>query len=206
MIPISGVQSFSTVDYPGLHSCVLFAQGCPWRCRYCHNTELQKFDSVHLLNQWNLFEGFLQRRRMLLDAVVFSGGEVTAHSNLKAAMSRVKELGFKVGLHTAGVYPTRFKEVLECVDWVGFDVKAPFDERYEKVTGIKNSHKIARESLDYLLDSKVAFQLRCTVHPLLLSENDVDSVRKQLRGLRGDLVLHIQNFNKRGCKDTELVA
>jgi pyruvate formate lyase activating enzyme len=205
MIPLSGFQSFSTIDYPGLHSCVLFTQGCPWKCRYCHNSELQEFHAEGLRHQWELFWNFLMSRRSLLDAVVFSGGEVTVHSKLMDAMRAVRNEGFKIGLHTAGIYPERLKRVLHLVDWVGFDVKAPFDERYEKVTGIRDSHKAALQSLHYLLESKKAFQLRCTVHPLLLNQADLYDLQLGLNKIQNNLTFVIQSFSKKGCIDEELL-
>ena len=48
----------------------------------------------------------------------------------------VRELGFQVGLHTGGQFPERLARVLPQVDWVGFDVKAPWDA-YERVTGCR---------------------------------------------------------------------
>ncbi len=37
---VGGLVPLTTLDYPGLLACVLFCQGCAWRCRYCHNPEL----------------------------------------------------------------------------------------------------------------------------------------------------------------------
>jgi pyruvate-formate lyase-activating enzyme len=39
-IPVAGVVPLTTVDYPGRLALVVFTQGCPWRCGYCHNTDL----------------------------------------------------------------------------------------------------------------------------------------------------------------------
>ena len=40
---IGGIESFTTVDFPGKLAAVLFCLGCPLRCPYCHNPELQDF-------------------------------------------------------------------------------------------------------------------------------------------------------------------
>ncbi len=40
-LAIGGLVPFSTVDMPGRNAAVVFCQGCPWRCRYCHNGHLQ---------------------------------------------------------------------------------------------------------------------------------------------------------------------
>jgi pyruvate formate lyase activating enzyme len=40
LIDVGGITPFTTIDYPGQLAAVLFLQGCPWRCQYCHNSEL----------------------------------------------------------------------------------------------------------------------------------------------------------------------
>ena len=59
---------------------------------------------------------WLETRRGLLDAVVFSGGELTAQPGLAPAIRAVRALGFAIGLHTGGAYPRRVAEVIGDVD------------------------------------------------------------------------------------------
>ena len=110
---------------------------------------------------------FLQRRRGLLDAVVFSGGEPTLQAGLAAAMREVRAMGYQIGLHTAGIDPSRLREVLPLVDWVGLDIKTTFDD-YTGVSGAPHSGRRARQSLAVLLESGVAYEVRTTVDPSLL--------------------------------------
>lgn len=78
-------------------------------------------------------------------------------------------MGFKIGLHSAGMHVRRFERVLSQLDWVGFDVKAPF-AAYEQITRVRGSAAPARRSLDALLASGVDYECRTTAHPALLSE------------------------------------
>ena len=73
-IKVGGVETFSTVDFPEHMSAVVFLQGCPWRCPFCHNTSLQPLDATTGF-VWEKFLEFLEKRKGILDAVVFSGGE-----------------------------------------------------------------------------------------------------------------------------------
>ena len=134
---IGGFVPFTATDYPDHLAAVVFCQGCPWRCVYCHNPHLlpARGEAQH---PWVSIAAFLETRRGLLDAVVFSGGEPTFQDALPAAMRSVRDMGFKVGLHTAGIYPRKLAAVLPLVDWIGIDVKAPF-ESYERVTGVSKS-------------------------------------------------------------------
>jgi len=125
---------------------------------------------------------FLRRRQSLLDGVVFSGGEPTLQRALGAAVRSVRGFGFKVALHTAGPWPDRLETVLSDLDWVGFDVKAPF-EAYDAVTGVPGSGERVRASLRLLIDSGVPFETRTTVHPALLDAEALDHLAATLSGM-----------------------
>lgn len=159
---IGGLLPLTTLDYPDHLACVLFCQGCAWRCRYCHNPELIPGRAAGEV-AWQDVLAFLRRRRGLLQAVVFSGGEATLQPALAAAMRGVRELGFKVGLHSAGIKPGALRRVLPLCDWVGLDVKA-LEEEVPLITGVAGSGRANWESLELLLDSGVACECRTTVH------------------------------------------
>ena len=197
-LPIGGVTPFSATDYPGYLSLVIFCQGCPWRCHYCHNPHLQSFTAKgYSRTSWKGVVALLKRRRGLLDAVVFSGGEPTVHPGLLPAIKEAKALGFKVGIHTGGNYPDRFQALLPFVDWVGFDIKAPF-EKYESITQKTKSGRLARTSAEMLLKSGVAYEFRTTVHPDLLTNADLEALGATLKQM-GVKTWVLQEFRKEGC-------
>lgn len=161
---------------------MVYCQGCPWRCSYCHNTHLQpgRIDGDIV---WSEVLQFLRRRRGLLDAVVFSGGEPTAQAGLAQAMRDARAFGYRIGLHSAGIYPRRFAEVLHLVDWVGFDAKAPFDAAYERITGVRASGEAALASARALLASGVDCEFRTTWHADYLSAAELERLAGTLAGL-----------------------
>ena len=182
---IGGFTPLTTIDYPNKLSCVVFCQGCAWRCGYCHNPELIKNHRTSE-RSWQDVYAFLLRRRGLLDAVVFSGGEATLQPHLIPAMTDAKALGFLLGLHSAGIHPSRFARALALADWVGFDVKAlPEDSR--RITNVRGSGEVNWRSLALLLDSGVAYECRTTVHWQLL---DVDAVWRLAQRLHQGGVTH----------------
>ena len=146
----------------------------------------------------------MRRRMGLLDTVVFSGGEPTLQPGLLDAVKEAKALGFSVGLHTAGIYPAKFERLLPWLDWVGFDVKAPF-EAYDTVTRVPGSGARALASLRLLLASGVDHEVRTTVHPALLSATDLlDLVHSLVEmGVRHYV---LQAFRSQGCADSTLTA
>ena len=199
---VGGLARWSSCDWPGQLVATVFLQGCPWRCRYCHNRHLLP---VHGDDEiaWREVLAFLETRRGLLDGVVFSGGEPTVQAALPEAIRAVRALGFRVGLHTGGAAPERLKAVLALLDWVGFDVKASFDD-YARITGVAGSGAAARTSLKHLIDSGVACDLRTTVHPALLDDAALARLADDLATL--GVTSRLQPFRASGCIDAELIG
>jgi len=193
---VGGLIPLSTCDWPGQLAATVFCQGCAWDCAYCHNPHLRPMQA-DAQESWQEVFAFLKTRRGLLDAVVFSGGEPTLQPALLHAVEAVRGLGFRVGLHTAGMAPERFAPLLPLVDWVGFDVKAPFDT-YASITGVERSGDKARASLNMLLASGVPYEVRTTVHPALLTPADMLALRDQLLTL-GVTHYAIQHFRATGA-------
>lgn len=200
---LAGLTPYSSIDYPGCLSAVVWVQGCPWRCRYCHNPHLQSRSTTPQM-RWDEVLAFLQKRVGLLDAVVFSGGEATSDRELGAAMLAVKAQGFRIGLHTAGAYPARLEKVLPLVDWVGLDVKALWDD-YPALTGVPGSGENARKSLELVLRSGVDYQIRTTIHPAWLPEPSLRKLGRILAG-EGVTAVSLQRFRATGCADQALCA
>ncbi len=192
----------SSVDWPGELVATVFCQGCSWDCRYCYNQSLRPVRGDNE-RDWPDILTFLARRRGLLDGVVFSGGEPLLQAALPNAIREIREMGYRTGLHTGGAYPKRFAEVLPFIDWVGFDIKAAFDD-YTRVTKVPGSGDKARQSLELFLASGLAHQTRTTIHPLL---HDAASMARLEADLAAFAITdHVfQTFQANGCVDAELL-
>ena len=202
-LKVGGYTPFSATEYPGLLSAVVFVQGCPWRCGYCHNPHLQPRTSAAALS-WTALLDTLEKRSGLLDAVVFCGGEPTMDPGLGQAMREVRDMGFRIGLETAGIYPARLREVLPLVDWVGIDVKAPF-QHYAGITGVTGNGKPVRDSLAAILASGVDYECRTTVHPAQLPPALLLELAQSLADM-GVRRYVLQQFRATGCQDQALIA
>jgi pyruvate formate lyase activating enzyme len=186
-LAIAGLAPLSTCDWPGRLAATCFLQGCPWRCGYCHNPGLID-PAVPGAIPWSAVRDFLVRRRGLLDGVVFSGGEPTRQPGLPDAVGQVRELGFGVGLHTAGAYPRRLAVVLPQLDWVGLDIKAP-QTQYEAITGLAASGAKAYAALDLVLASGVAHEIRVTVDPTVHRGAEITALVADLRAAGAQAVV-----------------
>jgi len=192
MLKVGGLTRCTTIDYPGELAAVIFCRGCPWRCAYCHNRHLIS-EQADTTIRWEEIIKFLQRRRGLLDAVVFSGGEPTMQPGLHGAIQTVKGLGYKVGLHTAGAFPRVIEQALPLTDWVGMDIKAPFGE-YERITGIPGSGEAARTSSELVRQSGVRHQFRTTLDPFLQKERRIESMQQMVASWGEELILQRMNL------------
>lgn len=181
-LAIAGLEPFSSCDWPGRLVATVFLQGCPWQCTYCHNVAIIDPRAPGTVS-WAQVLDLLGRRVGRLDGVVFSGGEPTRQHGLSDAMRQVRAMGFGVGLHTGGAYPSRLAEVIGLVDWIGLDLKAT-PGTYAAVTGVRGSWERARQSLDLVLDARAAggleVQLRTTVDPTVLDDAHVAEIRSLL--------------------------
>jgi len=182
MLEVGGFTPLSTTDWPDRLVAVVFVQGCPWRCHYCHNADLQPRSGAPQ-GAWVQALDLLRRRQGLLDGVVFSGGEPTLDPSLPQAMSAVRALGFQVGLHTAGIYPDRLQAVLPLVDWVGFDLKAAWAD-YERVTAVPRSGVAVQDSLNRVMTEVrargIGCEIRTTWHPALHDDRAMGDLGAQL--------------------------
>ncbi len=185
-IKIAGVQPYSSIDWPGKLAAVAFLQGCPWKCPYCHNPQMQsrQFLEGFKATPFDDFKALLAKRHGLLDGVVFSGGEPTLDPALPKAVKEVKDMGFAVGLHTSGCYPEQLKAILPMLDWVGLDVKMPLTDpiAYRYITGLSKStpNESVRQCLGMILAAGIDFECRTTAHPVYLPENQLIDLAREL--------------------------
>ncbi len=183
-LAVAGLQPFSSVDFPGRLAAVVFLQGCPWRCSYCHNAELQPRGQGSG-PRWPELRDWLARRLGRLDGVVFSGGEPTLDPALPAALDELRAMGYALGLHTAGLAPRRLGTLLPRLDWVGLDIKAALSDEslHDRITGRRGSPRAVRDSLALLQASGVGFECRSTVHPDWFSDSDLLRLVHELAGV-----------------------
>ena len=175
-IQIGGLVSFTTIDYPGKLAAVLFLCGCPFRCAYCSNPHLIPVKDGEY-DPEKTFE-WLRDRVGKLEGVVFSGGEALMQMDATIDyMRRVRDLGFKIGLHTNGFYPDALKKSSDIVDWVGLDFKAT-RARYKDLTGLDVAYDRMIESLQYWVSTGRGLEVRTTCDPRFISKDDLLEIAK----------------------------
>lgn len=171
---ISGLQKMTLLDYPGKIACTVFLGGCNFRCPFCHNGEL--LDAADAVMQTQELLAFLAKRKGLLDAVCISGGEPTLQPDLAGLLERIREMGYLIKLDTNGSRPEVLKDLVErgLLDYVAMDIKNS-PERYGQTAGAQVELEKIEQSIRYLLEDHVDYELRTTVVAQL---HDADAVLK----------------------------
>ncbi len=171
---IGAIQKFSLIDYPGKICAIIFAQGCNFRCPYCHNPELVLPGSFGAcLSEQDIFL-FLEKRRGKLDAVTITGGEPTIQSSLATLIKKIKSLDYAVKLDTNGSRPDILRDLLNenLLDYVAMDLKAPL-AKYGAIARVEVQPEAIERSMRMIRESGIDHEFRTTVVKTLLSEDDL---------------------------------
>lgn len=136
---IGKINSFETlglVDGPGIRV-VIFLQGCPLRCLFCHNPETWKSNSDLTMTPQQTVD-FIKKYKNYFGedgGVTFSGGEpLNQPDYLLETLKLCKQEGINTCLDTSGVFTKNVEELLEYTDLVILDIKAIDAEGYYKMT------------------------------------------------------------------------
>jgi pyruvate formate lyase activating enzyme len=185
-VKVGGILGFSTLDYPGRPCAVVFMSGCPFRCPFCQNPELIEITEVCKSIEPERVLELIKENRRIVDAIVFTGGEPLQQvKGLARMLQLAKREKFLTKVDTNGFYPEKLREVIDLLDYVAIDVKTSLDpEKYSKAIGRPIGEKAIfnlRRSIELVRSSGVKLELRTTVVPGLVDENDIRKICKELR-------------------------
>lgn len=181
---LAGLQKTTFIDYPEKIACIVFTQGCNFRCGYCHNPEL--FENKEPVLSVPAFFEFLNKRKGKLDGVVITGGEPTLHcKDLIEFIKEVKSLGFLVKLDTNGTHPDVLQELLSenLLDYIAMDIKAPL-AKYKDITRVDVDTDIIKKSIDMIMNSGVDYEFRTTIVKSQLSVEDLRQIGELIQGAK----------------------
>lgn len=134
---INSIQTLGTVDGPGVRF-VLFMQGCPLRCAYCHNPDTWDFAGGHEVSAEEIFEKVKRYREYFGrdGGITVSGGEPTAQADfVRELFALCKSEGIHTALDTSGcLWNEKIESLLGVTDLCLLDYKMCNDADYEKYT------------------------------------------------------------------------
>lgn len=148
---IHSIESFGTVDGPGIRF-VIFMQGCPMRCLYCHNPDTWKTDGGKEVTVKELLDEYRKNRDFYKNGgITVTGGEPLLQIDFVTELFReAKDYGIHTAIDTSGItyndsaeYIARLDGLMEYTDLVMLDVKHIDDEKHKVLTGHSNARVTA---------------------------------------------------------------
>lgn len=215
---IKGFAPNSFIDYPGKVAAVIWTPGCNFRCPFCYNVglvlnqpSLPSFSEMEIMNR-------LQKEKDFLDGLVVTGGEPTLQPNLIDFLIKVKVKNIPVKLDTNGSQPEVLEKLINqgLIAYIALDIKAPLQpEKYSRASGIDIEYcrrvlsKVIA-TIDLLPDSGVEYELRTTIAPDFLTEDDFLEIGRFCKERKNQDVFPgryvIQNFFPAPTLDPEFAA
>ena len=188
---ISGFEKLTLLDYPGKVACIVFTQGCNFKCKFCHNSNLintnnKKYSEKEIFN-------YLEKRKKILDGIVISGGEPTLCKDLKKFIIKIKKMGLLVNLDTNGTNPKILKELIDegLIDYIAMDIKNSFS-CYEKIVDVKNPFvEQIKESIDIIKKSGLKHEFRTTI---MKEHHNIELLKEICKYIGKTEKYYIQNF------------
>ena len=189
---INGMQKLTLLDYPGNVACLIFTQGCNFRCPFCHNSGLLDMNNnCEKIDEKEVFK-YLEKRKGLLDGVCISGGEPLLKKDIEYFIRKVKDLGYKVKLDTNGSSPKKLKQLIEegLIDYVAMDIKNDF-LNYDKTAGMCTNIDNIKKSIEIIENSNIEYEFRTTI---VKQFHDVGKLEKIIQYIGPNARYYIQNY------------
>lgn len=182
---IHSTESFGTVDGPGIRF-VIFMQGCPMRCKYCHNPDtwqIASADNLHgstiksveeLLKEYDGYKEFMHD-----GGITVTGGEPLMQIDFVTDLfTECKKRGIHTCIDTSGItfnpnnktIIDKFNRLIEVTDLVMLDIKHIDPKEHGELTAQSNDNILA--FANYLKDNNVTLWIRHVVVPGITDNKD----------------------------------
>ncbi|MEN3013491.1 MAG: anaerobic ribonucleoside-triphosphate reductase activating protein [Endomicrobiia bacterium] len=194
---IGGFQKISFIDYPGHISCVVFTQGCNFRCYYCHNPQLVYPELFREPIDEEIVFNYITKRKNYLDAVVICGGEPTIQEGIVEFVKHIKRLGLKVKLDTNGSKPEILNEIIGYIDFISMDIKSKIEKsKYSKVCRVDVDIDKIKDSIRIILNSSVEHEFRTTIDNNIVDAEDIKEINNFFSNFSYVVKHKIQHLNR----------
>ncbi len=164
---IHSIETFGTVDGPGIRF-VVFMQGCPMRCKYCHNPDTwdtgvnHKMSIDEILSKYDSVKEFLKN-----GGLTVSGGEALLQIDfITQLFKKAKEKNIHTALDTSGILfdnSNKYDELIKYTDLILLDIKHINDNEHKKLTGFSNNSVL--NFARYLAEKNIPVWIRHVVVP-----------------------------------------
>lgn len=165
---IHSIESCGTVDGPGIRF-VVFTQGCPLRCMYCHNPDSWGYDTDNLMSVDEILTQYEGVKAFCGGGITVTGGEPLVQIDFVTELfKKAHDKGIHTALDTSGLLFNRentakIDELLKYTSLVMLDIKHIDDDEHKKLT--KHSNKNILDFARYLSEKNIPTWIRHVVVP-----------------------------------------
>ncbi len=203
---IHSIETLGTVDGPGIRF-VVFMQGCPMRCLYCHNPDTwnlainQQITSDEILKQYDGLKEFLKN-----GGLTVTGGEPLMQIDFVTELfKKAREKNIHTALDTSGILfdgSEKYDELIKYTNLVLLDIKHIDDNEHKKLT--QHSNKTILEFAKYLDKNNVPMWIRHVVVPdITYKEEYLRELGKFIKTLKNVKKLEILPYHNMAIKKYE---
>lgn len=203
---VHSIESFGTVDGPGIRL-VVFFQGCPMRCLYCHNPDTWRMTDGQPATVEQIMEQYRKNRVFYRKGgITATGGEPLMQLDfLTALFEAAKQEGVHTCLDTSGAtfrpddaaLCARFDRLMNATDLIMLDLKQVLAQRHHQLTGQANDCILAFAR--YASDRGKALWIRHVVVPGYTDdEESLTALGRFMATLKGVQALDVLPYHTMG--------
>ena len=205
---IHSTESFGTLDGPGIRF-VIFLQGCPMRCKYCHNPDTREMHRGQKRSAESLIEEF-QRNRSFYEkgGITVTGGEALMQIDFLLELFRLAKDGdIHTCIDTSGItyctgesdYNRKLDELMTMTDLVLLDIKHMDPLGHKELTGHDNDNILGFAR--YLENKRIPVWIRQVLIPGITDdENQLTALGEFLATLCNVCAIEVLPYHTMGVE------
>lgn len=184
---IHSIETCGTVDGPGIRF-VVFTQGCPMRCLYCHNPDTWQYETDKLISVDEILKQYDGVKEFCKGGITVTGGEPLVQIDFVTELfKKAQEKEIHTALDTSGILfnpqnTEKIDELLKYTSLILLDIKHIDEDEHKKLTG--HSNKNILDFAKYLSEKNIPVWIRHVVVPNL---NNSEKYLTQLGEFLGKL-------------------
>lgn len=183
---IHSLESFGTLDGKGIRY-VIFFQGCPLRCKFCHNPDTWDAHAGKIYT----VEEIMKKIKRCYPYIKASGGGVTVSGGeplmqkafLFALLKACKRAKLHTTLDTCG-YGDNIKKILKYTDYVMLSIKHANNEKHKQLTGVSN--KKILKNMKLIAEMKPLLIRYVVIPGYTDASNDIVALAHMLKKIKTD--------------------
>lgn len=200
---VHSIETLGAFDGPGIRY-VLFLQGCPFQCQYCHNRDTWSTNNNKLMTVSEILLDYKKYAHFYKKGgLTVSGGEPLLQLPfLVSLFKKAKEMGIHTCLDTSAAcfnpkQQNQFKELMSYTDIVLLDIKHIDPIKHQKLTGSTNAQVL--EFARYLDELRTKVIIRHVLVPTISdSEEDLTKLRSFLDTLTNIVNIEVLPYHTKG--------